>query len=179
MARPHADAKYLSYLLRHGANEAGLTMDAAGWANVADIRAVSKFSEEQIDLAVRNNTKDRLQRDGNRMRACQGHSFAGTPVTREALEASWMVDGGDEDLWHGTTKVAATQILLSGIQPGDRTHVHLARTSDAKVGKRSHVEVLLRVSRSRLLGAGIVVWCAPNDVLLARFVPADCVTLGV
>ncbi len=175
MPRPHADSKHLSYLLRHGATEAGLVMDAAGWAEIADIEAVSGLSRERIDAAIRNNTKDRLQREGNRMRACQGHSLSGTPVTMEALEASWIVDVGDEDLGHGTTTSAATQIRSSGIHAGARTHVHLARTSHAKVGKRSNVEVMLRVSRPLLVAAGVVVWRAPNDVLLARFVPAECV----
>ena len=30
-------SKSLSYLLRHGAKDAGITLDAGGWANVADV----------------------------------------------------------------------------------------------------------------------------------------------
>jgi putative RNA 2'-phosphotransferase len=168
----------LSYLLRHGAIEAGLIMDAAGWSAIADVLPLVQMRESELDEAIAFNTKGRLQRRGAYVRACQGHSLAGSPVTLEALEASWLVDDEPGDLWHGTTREAATSIYTTGIHSGQRTHVHLARSHDAKVGKRSNVEVLLRVSRERLCDAGLTVWQAPNDVLLVRFVPAQCLVVS-
>jgi RNA:NAD 2'-phosphotransferase (TPT1/KptA family) len=41
-------SKKLSWLLRHGAGEAGLEMDAAGWAEVADVRRVEGIAREGI-----------------------------------------------------------------------------------------------------------------------------------
>jgi putative RNA 2'-phosphotransferase len=168
-------SRTLSYLLRHGANEAGLVMDSAGWSAVVDVLRLAKMTERELDEAIAFNTKSRLERRGAYVRACQGHSLAGTPVTLDALEASWLLDNEPDDLWHGTTLEAAASIRTSGIRSGERTHVHLARTVDAKVGKRSNVAVLLQVSREGLRGEGIDVWRAPNDVLLVRFVPAHCV----
>jgi putative RNA 2'-phosphotransferase len=164
----------LSYLLRHGATESGLAMDAAGWSLIADVLRLTNMAAQELDEAIASNTKSRLERRGDYVRACQGHSLSGTPVTLEALEASWILDDADGDLWHGTAAEAAASIRQTGIHPGQRTHVHLARTVDAKVGKRSNVDVVLQVSRDALRSEGIPVWRAPNDVLLVRYVPAAC-----
>ncbi|HZX01939.1 RNA 2'-phosphotransferase [Kribbella sp.] len=70
-------------------------MSADGWAAIADVLRVLGLTRERLDVAVRENDKQRLQVDGDRIRACQGHSLHGMPVTREALENSWEhVRGG-------------------------------------------------------------------------------------
>ncbi len=56
--------------------------------------------------AVEHNDKQRLQVDGDRIRACQGHSLEGMPVTCEALENSWERVHPDHLLWHGTNRAA-------------------------------------------------------------------------
>lgn len=89
------DSRAVSKLLRHTAGERGLTMSADGWAAIADVLRVLGLTRERLDVAVRENDKQRLQVDGDRIRACQGHSLHGMPVTREALENSWEhVRGG-------------------------------------------------------------------------------------
>jgi putative RNA 2'-phosphotransferase len=55
---------------------------------------------------VANNDKGRLVVEGSRVRACQGHSLQHMPVTREALEASWVIVRPEASLWHGTRSVA-------------------------------------------------------------------------
>jgi putative RNA 2'-phosphotransferase len=165
----------LSHLMRHDAIRAGLAMDGAGWSRVSDVLRLLNLTESELNDAISTNTKSRLERKGALVRACQGHSLGGTPVTLVALEASWEVDSTDDDLWHGTTADAAAMIRESGLQPIRRTHVHLARSEDARVGKRSNVDVVLRVSRQALIEADISVWRAPNDVLLVRAVPPTCI----
>ena len=80
-------SKRLSWLLRHGAREVGLPMDAAGWVSVPEVLRALSITRAQLEHAVATNRKRRLQLDGERVRACQGHSADGTPVTLEALEA--------------------------------------------------------------------------------------------
>ena len=75
-------SKQLSWLLRHGAKESKLAMDAAGWARIDDVCAVLKISRADLDRAVKDNDKNRLVVREEFIRACQGHSFAGTPVMR-------------------------------------------------------------------------------------------------
>lgn len=166
----------LSQLLRHGAGEVGLPMDAAGWAPIDDVLRRARMSRATLDVVVRTNNKSRLQVDGDRIRCCQGHSLQGMPVTREALEASWEEDRRIDPIWHGTNQEALESIAREGLLPGGRTHVHLAEETDSRVGKRAGVGVLLRVDPVRLREQGVGLYRSPNGVLLARTVPPDCIT---
>ncbi|KFA91973.1 RNA 2'-phosphotransferase [Archangium violaceum] len=170
-------SKKLSWLLRHGARESGLAMDEAGFAPVTEVLSLTGLSRAQLEAVVAENSKSRFELRGERVRAVQGHSPEGTPVTLEGLERSWEVVLGDALLYHGTSVVAARAILDSeGVHAAARSHVHLAPAVDATVGKRAGVDVLLVVSPVRLRVAGLSVFRAPNGVLLARAVPRDAVT---
>ncbi|WP_433161615.1 RNA 2'-phosphotransferase [Kribbella sp. CA-247076] len=164
------DSRRVSWLLRHTAGERGLTMSADGWALIDDVLRLLGMDRRALDLAVEQNDKQRLQVDGDRIRACQGHSLDGMPVTREALENSWERVHPDDLLWHGTTYRAVDGIRRHGLLPGRRTHVHLAPAKDSPVGRRSAVEVLLGVDP-----ADLSVHRAPNGVLLTRFVPPGAI----
>src|SRR4051812_34359066 len=97
-------SKKLSWLLRHGANEAKLAMSSAGFARIDDVLAIVGLSRTELDVVVAENNKSRYEVsvDGLLVRACQGHSMAGTPVTREGLEATWSIVDADDDVVHGT-----------------------------------------------------------------------------
>ena len=165
----------LSALLRHRAGAAGLAMDAAGWADVDDVRRLARLSPALLEAAVRENSKSRLEVCDGRIRACQGHSLAGMPVTLEALEGSWQEDLRAGPIWHGTSPDAVASIAREGLLPGERTHVHLADATDSTVGKRAGVGVLLGVDPEALRARGLRVFRSPNGVLLARRVPAACI----
>jgi putative RNA 2'-phosphotransferase len=168
-------SKRLSWLLRHGAGGAGLDMDAAGWAPVDQVLAALGISRADLEEAVRRNDKGRLQLAGDRVRACQGHSLEGMPVTRAALEASWVMLTPSRSLWHGTSVGAVAGIAAGGLLPGRRSHVHLAADADARVGKRTRVDLLLEISPRQLAGHGLCVFRPPNGVLLVRHVPVACI----
>jgi putative RNA 2'-phosphotransferase len=164
------DSRRISRLLRHTAGERGLTMSADGWSSIEDVLRVLGMDRFALDQAVKDNDKQRLQVDGERIRACQGHSLVGMPVTCEALENSWERVHPDHLLWHGTSREALPAIQRDGLLPGRRTHVHLAPSKDSHVGRRTAVEVLLGVDPGNL-----TVYRAPNGVLLTRFVPPDAI----
>ncbi|HYO72754.1 MAG TPA: tRNA 2'-phosphotransferase, partial [Archangium sp.] len=147
------------------------------FAPVADVLRLTGLSRAQLEAVVADNSKSRFELRGERVRAVQGHSPEGTPVTLEGLERSWEVVLADAPLYHGTSVVAARAILDSaGVHAAARSHGHLAPAVDATVGKRAGVDVLLVVSPVRLRAAGLSVFRAPNGVLLARAVPRDAVT---
>jgi putative RNA 2'-phosphotransferase len=133
-------SKKLSWLLRHGAREAGLPMDEAGWVAIADLLAHLRLDRARLDELVATNSKNRLQIDGPRIRCCQGHSN-NSGVTAAALEASWVEHRDDALIWHGTTVEAVPAIAGEGLLPQARTHVHLAPTPASTVGKRAQVAV--------------------------------------
>ncbi|MFI5732194.1 RNA 2'-phosphotransferase [Kribbella sp. NPDC051587] len=164
------DSRALSKLLRHTAGERGLAMSADGWAAIADVLKLLKLDRARLDRAVEENDKQRLQVDGQRIRACQGHSLAGMPVTREALENSWERVHPTDLLWHGTTQGVVPLIQREGLKPGRRTHVHLA----ADHSHRPRADVLLGVNPVNL-----AVYRAPNGVLLVREVPPDAIVDAV
>lgn len=168
-------SKQLSWLLRHGATEAGLEMDAAGWCAVDDVLRRTGLSRRELAVLVEVNTKRRLQLEGDRVRCSQGHSLAGVPVTLEALEASWTLEPRTEPLFHGTRPEVVETLLREGILPMGRTHVHLADATDSTVGKRANVGALVVVDAARMGACGRGLWVSPNGVWLARDVPADCI----
>lgn len=165
----------LSWLLRHGAREADLAMDAAGWAAIEDVLIAGRLDRALLDRVVAGNNKQRYQLDGDRIRAVQGHSLTGTPVTLDGLEASWRRVEPDAPVFHGTRVEALEPIGRAGLLPGERSHVHLAPARDAVVGKRAEGEVLLEVSPTALRAAGLALFVAPNGVVLARHVPPRCI----
>ncbi len=166
-------SKHLSWLLRHGARESGLPMDAAGWCAVDDVLQRTGLARAELEEVVRTNTKGRLELAGDRVRACQGHSPEGTPVTVEALEASWTPWTGVAPVFHGTHRHALEAIARDGLKPLARTHVHLAPSLDSDVGKRSGVGLAIAVDPARCAAAGAPIHEAPNGVLLARHVPVS------
>src|SRR5262249_56601830 len=166
----------MAWLLRHGAGESGLAMDAQGFATLDDVARALGVETSAIRDVVRKNNKQRYEIQGDRIRASQGHSREGMPVTLDALEASWTLFTEDLPIFHGTNKDAVASIRDKGLLPGARTHVHLARTRDSKVGKRANVSVLVEVSPARVRAHDLTLYESPNGVILARHVPPDCIT---
>ena len=165
----------MSAILRHRAGELRMDMDPAGWIAIDDLCAHLRVSRAAIDEVVASNNKARFQVAGSRIRASQGHSLEGMPVTQEALEASWARYRDDASIWHGTRTDAVPSIATSGILRSQRTHVHLAATTGSRVGKRAQVGVLLEVSPARVRAAGYDIFRSPNGVILTRHVPPSCV----
>lgn len=165
----------LSWALRHGARELGLDMDAAGWVFLSELLPKLQVAEAAVMEVVEHNNKSRFEVGDGRIRASQGHSRDGMPVTLEALEDSWALHHGDDSVWHGTNLTALDGIASDGIHAGRRTHVHLAAVLDSHVGKRANVAVMLEVSVERLRGEGLEVFVSPNGVVLARRVPTPCI----
>jgi putative RNA 2'-phosphotransferase len=168
-------SKKLSWLLRHGATEIGLDMDEAGWVDVDSVLRVLNMQLHDLQMVVRQNDKSRLELQGGRVRACQGHSIDNLAVTREGLERSWTVITSEASVWHGTSIEAVRSIAREGILAVGRTHVHLAPAMSSKVGKRASVHVMLEISPARVRAAGLNLYAASNGVVLAREVPAACV----
>lgn len=160
-------SKKLSWLLRHGAIEAGLHMDAAGWVSIDEVVRAVRMTRGELAQVARENNKNRLELTKTHVRCSQGHSTEGMPVTQDALEASWARANRTAVLIHGTNVNSVASIGLQGIRPMRRTHVHLADSDSSRVGKRANVSVLVEVDPAGLQG----LWVSPNGVYLTRFVP--------
>lgn len=170
-----AETKKITTLLRHDAKEAGLKMDAAGFAAIADVKRILALSDEVFKQVVETNEKQRLQVRGDRIRAVHGHSPLGAPVTQDALEASWTPYTGTESLWIYTGQHAIAAIAKEGVLPNERTHVRLTAGRTSQAPKRLTTAVMLEVSPAALAKAGVKIFEVPNRTLLVRRVPPTAI----
>ena len=165
--------RYISYLLRHHPEEAGLTLDEHGWADVDElINAVAGtyagFSRTELDEIVATNNKKRYSysEDGKRIRANQGHSIQ---VDVELEEKT-----PPPVLWHGTADRFVKSIQAQGLVSGSRLYVHLSADTDTArvVGRRHGKPVIFCVDCKRMAEDGYKFYLSVNGVWLTKEVPA-------
>ncbi len=164
-------SKYLSLILRHQPEAAGITLDEHGWADVDELIAgVSKtrpFDRAMLEEIVATDEKQRysFSEDGTRIRANQGHSV---PVDVE-LEQRVPPDV----LFHGTGEKSVSSIELQGLLPGSRLYVHLSPDAQTarKVGSRHGRPVVYTVDSGAMARDGYVFYLSANGVWLTKEVP--------
>uniref|UniRef100_A0A914VXW7 2'-phosphotransferase n=1 Tax=Plectus sambesii TaxID=2011161 RepID=A0A914VXW7_9BILA len=102
-------SKTLSFILRHGANKVGVTMDSEGFVPVNELLALPQlrsYKLQDVHRVVEDNSKQRflLKEDCQRgllIRANQGHSLDVanldlTPITRAADYPTVVHENGTE-----------------------------------------------------------------------------------
>ena len=114
---------FLSLVLRHQPEAAGITLDEHGWADVeALIQGISgtgrPMDMELLEDIVRTDAKGRysFNEDRTLIRANQGHSI---PVDVELTETA-----PPQVLYHGTASRFEQAILEQGLKPMSRLYVH-------------------------------------------------------
>lgn len=169
-------SRYLSMVLRHRPQEAGITLDKHGWANVDELIAgVSKkrpLTRELLEEIVRTDSKQRysFSEDGMMIRANQGHSV---PVDVEFEEMT-----PPEYLWHGTGEKFVRSIETNGLLPKSRLYVHLSpdRETAVNVGSRHGRPAVFKVSTGQMSADGFRFYQSVNHVWLTKHVPACYLT---
>ena len=171
-------SRYISLILRHKPEAAGIRLDKNGWANVEElIRGVSKTHPLDMALLEEIVATDDKQRysfneDKTRIRANQGHSIP-VDVEFEELEPP-------EKLWHGTATKYVTDIEKSGLIAKSRLYVHLSPDYDTavKVGSRHGCPVVFAVNAKQMYHDGYRFYKSANNVWLTKFVPPFYLTSG-
>jgi len=167
-------SKFLSLVLRHAPERIGLTLDCAGWADMAELverarAAGMPLTREAVLEIVATSDKQRFAVDasGLRIRANQGHSID-IDLGLSPLEPP-------EVLFHGTARRNLPLIRAGGLRPGRRRHVHLSADRDTamKVGLRHGKAVVLEVRSGRLWASGERFYRAANGVWLTPAVPPE------
>lgn len=164
-------SKYLSLILRHKPEAAGITLDEHGWADVEEliegIRKSRPFDREMLEEIVRTDEKGRysFNEDGMLIRANQGHSI---PVDVEL-----PVVEPPEYLYHGTGEKSVTSIDAQGLLPRTRLYVHLSGDAETarKVGSRHGKPVVYKVLSGEMARAGLTFYRSVNGVWLTKSVP--------
>lgn len=166
-------SKYISLVLRHRPEEAGIGLDEHGWADVEALIAGMnaggrKIDREILEEIVRTDKKQRysFNEDGRLIRANQGHSI---PVD---VELAKQVP--PEYLYHGTAARFLESIRQQGLLPMSRLYVHLSGDVDTArvVGKRHGRLVVLKIRSGDMHRDGIPFYRSRNGVWLAKKVDA-------
>ena len=165
-------SKFLSLILRHQPGKIGLSLDAGGWADIAELLAKSAdygvlISRDELEVVVAHNDKQRfiISADGNRIRANQGHSIAIdlglTPLVPPRF------------LYHGTAVHFLGSILEHGLKKQKRHHVHLSgdKQTAMKVGQRHGEPVVLKILAGQMHQNGCIFFQSENGVWLTDHVP--------
>lgn len=178
MARRKNLSVYISFLLRHKPEDAGLSMDEHGWVSVKKlIEGINQSGKYQIDLEklqdiVKKDAKQRYRfsEDGTKIKACQGHSISWVIPTLEYGQTP-------EFLYHGTTVEALEKIKDSGgISKMSRHAVHLqadiekAWQSAFRWRKRP---VVLKIAAWQYEKDGAIFGKTENDVWCVQEVPVQ------
>ncbi len=165
-------SRFISLILRHKPEAAGIQLDEHGWASVEALIQGINGTGRSLDNAlleeiVRTDEKGRysFNEDRTKIRANQGHSL---PVDVELREAE-----APAVLYHGTATRFLDCILREGLKPMGRLYVHLSKDYDTavKVGSRHGKPVVLRVDAARMQEDGCRFYLSRNDVWLTEQVP--------
>ena len=164
---------FISLVLRHKPDAAGITLDEHGWANVEELIGGINSTGRKMDMKileeiVRTDCKQRysFNEDKTLIRANQGHSV---PVDVELKEKK-----PPEFLYHGTADRFIKAIMEEGLKPMSRLYVHLSKDIETanKVGKRHWKPVIMKVYSGQMYQDGIKFYLSENGVWLVSKVDA-------
>jgi putative RNA 2'-phosphotransferase len=171
-------SKLMSLILRHQPEQFGVTLDAEGYAAIADVLAAVRDRMPQVTVADLHTVVTTLEPDKRRfsmltdeIRANYGHSLAERIVHQPATPPAVLL--------HGTSQPAVTAILAAGILPMRRQYVHLTTDAQlaARIGRRHGAACILAVDAARAAAGGVLFYRANESFWLADAVPAWYVTL--
>ena len=166
-----ATSRYLSLLLRHRPEAAGITLDEHGWASVEElligVNRTHSLTMAQLEEIVSTDNKQRysFSEDKTLIRANQGHSI---PVDVE-LERKIP----PEILYHGTAEKFVPSIDMWGLDHKERLYVHLSedRMTAEKVGIRHGKPFIYQVLAGEMARDGYPFFLSVNGVWLTKAVP--------
>jgi putative RNA 2'-phosphotransferase len=160
-------SRRLSFVLRHEPASVGLTLDSAGWVDVAALLGAMHLTSSQLDGIVETNDKKRFEfsEDKTKIRASQGHSIE--------VDLRYEPAPPPGDLYHGTSTHFLDSIFRTGIDKRDRHHVHLSADAATAmtVARRRPKPVVLTIHALRMADDGHTFYRSTNGVWLTESVP--------
>ncbi|KAG1898567.1 KptA family-domain-containing protein [Suillus fuscotomentosus] len=174
-------SKSLSWLLRHGAKNAGLDMRDDGYAKVSDVLSNPMFRDINFSQLQEIVDKDQKQRfhllaeprssdspsDIWWIRANQGHSLQTVTLDMQPITSALDVPMAV----HGTTLSAWELIATQGLSKMKRNHIHLAQGipgDNVMSGMRNSSQILIFVDLQKALDAGVLFYLSANGVVLTE-----------
>ena len=166
--------RFLTLVLRHSPEKADLTLNYnGGWVSVPKVLANLELSFVELKTIVVNDNKGRftISDDLRHIRANQGHSV---DVDLELDEVK-----PPEILYHGTVKKFKQYILIDGLLPMGRHHVHLSAdiaTAEQVASRRKTNNVILKINALNMYKEGYQFFKSDNGIWLTSKVPVKFIT---
>jgi putative RNA 2'-phosphotransferase len=165
-------SKFLSLILRHKPEVAGIELDEQGWADVDALiegaeEAGKELDRPTLEAIVKHDDKQRysFSPDKKKIRANQGHSVQ-VDLGLEPVEPPKF-------LYYPTEERFVERIMFQGLQPGKRNHVELMESlAEAEAAGDSPDAIIFRIRAKRMFEAGLPFYQSANGVWLADKVPA-------
>ena len=169
---------FISLVLRHKPDAAGIALDEHGWANVDDLlvgvnHSGRKINMEILEEIVKTDSKQRysFNQDKTLIRANQGHCVL--------VDVELKEQEPPEFLYHGTAARFLKSIEAEGLKPMSRLYVHLSNDVETAltVGKRHGEAVLLKIYSGDMYKNGEKFYLSENGVWLTKAVDAKYFTI--
>ncbi|EDV96702.1 GH16409 [Drosophila grimshawi] len=174
-------SKQLSWLLRHGAQKEGLTIQPDGFVSINEIlkhsRFGSQYTREKLRQIVSTDAKQRYTLRSNpltgaeEIRANQGHSLKAVQ-SEVCMERIGSISELPSAVVHGTYYSNWERIKIEGLKRMQRNHVHFALFNgdgDNRAvlsGFRSDCQVLIYLNVAKVLGDQLPMFRSSNNVIL-------------
>jgi len=165
-------SRFLSWALRHNPEDAGITLDNAGWANVTDVLHALQLRWRHLNLAdlqqvVAEDEKGRFSfsEDGRRIRATYAHSLTIDQRLPPAIPP--------DELYHGTATQSLNQIKQSGLLRQRRQFVHLTAdiSTALSIGGRHGTPVAIPIDAAAMSANGHVFYHGAGSIWMTNAVP--------
>lgn len=158
-------SKFLSYILRHKPEAAGIALSKEGWVSVEDVCRNTDITFAELHEIVRADKKGRYSIENSLIRANQGHST-------ETVKLNYKTAVPPPALYHGTTASAA--VRKDGLKPMSRHHVHMSadvHTAQSVGGRRRGTVTIFVINTAAMLKDGFKFYLSENNVWLIEHVP--------
>lgn len=166
--------RFLSLVLRHNPDAAGISLDEHGWADVQELlngvrRSGRQINLETLERIVRENNQPRysFNADHTKIRANQGHSLQ-VDVELTAVKPPRY-------LYHGTASRFLPAIQREGIKKMSRQYVHLSGNfqTAVEVGRRHGSPVVITINAEAMAHDGVTFYLSENGVWLCEYVAPE------
>ncbi len=163
--------KYISLLLRHHPEKAGIVLDEHGWTDVAmlleQVNMTHGTTLEELHQIADGPDKKRYEfsPDGKMIRAVHGHSVE--------VDLGYEPVNPTDVLFHGTAKKFIENTQKEGLISKNRQYVHLSTNPDraAEVGRRHGELYIYKVDSGQMYNDGYVFYHSVSDIYLTKSVP--------
>lgn len=163
-------SKWLSFVLRHKPESAGLALDKEGYCSITDVIEASLKSKVPMSLdelyrIVDTDEKSRYSFKDGKIRANQGHSTSSVDLKFKVVQPPF-------ELFHGTTESSLSLILKEGLKPMSRQYVHMSeslQTAVAVGSRRKEKVVILKIDAKAASNDGIKFFVSDNGVWLVEY----------